>query len=121
MIISPTGDRVAVIGPDRKIYIYPIDGGGEARQVAGAEADEAPTGWSADGRSLFVFRYGELPGRVIQVDLATGQRKLWKELEPADSAGIDTIGGIMMTPDAKGYIYGYVRTLCDLYLVEGLK
>jgi hypothetical protein len=42
-------------------------------------------------------------------------------LVPADAAGIDTISGVMMTPDGKAYVYSYVRTLCDLYLVEGLK
>ena len=31
------------------------------------------------------------------------------------------VSGIMMTAGAKAYVYGYVRTLCDLYLVEGLK
>jgi hypothetical protein len=82
---------------------------------------EAPIGWSSDGRTLFVFGYGELPTQVVEIDVSTGQRKPWKELNPADAAGIDTISGIMMTADAKGYVYGYIRTLCDLYLVEGLK
>jgi hypothetical protein len=70
---------------------------------------------------LFVFRYGEIPARVVQIDVASGQRRPWKDLDPADAAGIDTISGFMMTADAKAYVYGYVRTLCDLYLVEGLK
>jgi Tol biopolymer transport system component len=119
-VLSPAGDLVAAIAPDRRIYRYPINGG-DGRPVPGVEADETPAGWSADRRTLFVFRYGELPARVVQIDLATGQRRPWKDLEPADSAGIDTISGIMMTSDSKGYVYGYIRTLCDLYLVEGLK
>jgi hypothetical protein len=53
--------------------------------------------------------------------LSTGKRKLWKELVPADAAGIDTIRGITITPDARAYVYGYIRTLSDLYVVEGLK
>jgi eukaryotic-like serine/threonine-protein kinase len=117
---SPNGDLVAAIGPDRKIYLYPIMGG-EPRLVPGVAPDELPTGWSSDGRTVFVFRYGEIPARVVQVNTATGQRKLWKELVPADAAGIDTISGIMMTADARAYVYGYIRTLSDLYLVEGLK
>ncbi len=119
-VVSPSGDLVAATNADKKIVIYPL-AGGDGRLVPGAEKDDAPTGWSADGRSLFVFRYGELPARVMQLDLATGQKKLWKELEPADSAGIDTVNGAMITPDAKAYVYGYIRTLCDLYLVEGVK
>jgi len=119
-VLSPNNELVAAVGPDHKIYTYPINGG-EPRPVPGVLPDEAPTGWSSDGRSLFVFRYGEIPAQVVQVDVATGQRRPWKQLEPADAAGIDTINGVMMTPDAKGYVYGYIRTLCDLYLVEGLK
>ncbi len=117
---SPNGELVAAIGPDRKVYTYPINGG-EPRLVPGIQPNEAPTAWSSDGRTLFVFRYGEIPAQVVQVEIATGQRKPWKQLDPADAAGIDTINGIMMTADAKGYVYGYIRTLCDLYLVEGLK
>ena len=119
-VLSPRGDVVAGMGADRKVYLYPIEGG-EPRPVPGIGANEVPTGWSSDGRSLFVLRYGELPARVTQVDVATGQRKPWKDLVPADAAGIDTISGILMTPDAKAYVYSYVRTLSDLYLVEGLK
>jgi len=40
---------------------------------------------------------------------------------PSDAAGIDTIRGVEIAPDAKSYVYGYIRTLSDLYLVEGLK
>ena len=62
-----------------------------------------------------------LAGQVYRVDLNTGQRTFWKSMEPADSAGIDTIGRVMLSADDKSYVYSYVRTLSDLYLVEGLK
>ena len=120
VVLSSKGDFVAGVGPDHKIYLYPITGG-EPTPVSGTEPDEAPTGWSADGRSLYIFRFGVIPAKVFELELSTGKRKLWKELEPADAAGIDTIRGITITPDAKAYIYGYIRTLSDLYVVEGLK
>jgi eukaryotic-like serine/threonine-protein kinase len=118
--VSPKGDFVAGVGPDHKIYLYPVAGGAPV-PVSGTAGDEAPTGWSADGRSLYVFRFGEIPAKVFELELSTGKRKLWKELVPADAAGIDTIRGITLTPDAKAYVYGYIRTLSDLYVVEGLK
>jgi WD40 repeat protein/predicted Ser/Thr protein kinase len=118
--ISPDGKQVAGVGPDHKIQIYAV-ANGEARAVPGVEKDELPAAWSSDGRSLFVFLKGEVPARLTLVDLSTGQRKPWKTVAPPDSAGIDAIGGIMMALDGKAYIYSYVRTLSDLYLVEGLK
>ena len=120
VVISPKGNFAASVGPDHRVYLYPI-AGGEPVLVAGTQPDEAPTGFSADGRSLYVFRFGEIPAKVFQLELATGKRTLWKELVPADAAGIDTVRGITITPDAKAYVYGYIRTLSDLYLVEGLK
>jgi eukaryotic-like serine/threonine-protein kinase len=120
VMISPKGDFAASVGPDHKLYLYPT-AGGEPVPVPGAEPDEAPTGWSADGRSLYVFRFGQIPAKVFELELSTGKRKLWKELVPADAAGIDTIRGVTMSRDAKAYVYGYIRTLSDLYMVEGLK
>lgn len=120
VVLSPKGDFVASTGPNDRIYLYPI-AGGEPVPVSGTQADEVPTGWSSDGRLLYVYRFGEIPAKVFQVDLTTGQRKPWKELEPGDAAGIDTIRGVELSADGKSYVYGYIRTLSDLYVVEGLK
>jgi eukaryotic-like serine/threonine-protein kinase len=119
VLVSPKGDFVASVGPDGKIYRYPI-AGGDPIVVPGMQSDEVPTGWSADGK-LYAYRFGEIPAQVFLVDPATGERKPWKQLVPSDSAGIDTIRGVEITPDGHAYLYGYIRTLSDLYLVEGLK
>jgi hypothetical protein len=110
---------VAARGPDQKIYLFPV-AGGEAKLVPGLQPDEFVTAWAADGKSLFVMTRG-VPAQVFRVDLATGQRSLWKSFEPLDAAGIDNISRVLMSADGKAYVYGYIRTLSDLYLVEGLK
>ena len=120
IVLSGDGQFVADVGPDRKAYLSPV-AGGEAKPVPGLQPEEVPTGWSSDGRALFVLARGEVPAQVYRVELTTGQRTFWKSVEPADAAGIDTIGRVMMSADNKAYVYSYVRTLSDLYLVEGLK
>jgi hypothetical protein len=120
IVLSPNGEYVANLGPDRKVYLFPV-AGGEPKPVPGLGPEEVPTGWTSDGRSLFVLARGQVPAQVFRVDVTTGQRTFWKTMEPADSAGIDTIGRVMMSADNKAYVYSYVRTLSDLYLVEGLK
>jgi len=90
--------------------------------VPGLEPGEQPAGWSADGRSLYVYRPDtETPTKVYLVDVATGQRKLWKEIMPADPAGTYGISGLVVTPDGKSYAYDLWRILSDLYIVEGLR
>ncbi|MFZ1136369.1 MAG: protein kinase [Candidatus Korobacteraceae bacterium] len=120
VILSPNGESVASTGPDGRIYLYPV-AGGDPVAVRGAESGEVPTGWSADGKLLYVYQFGEIPAKVMQVNIATEERKPWKQLVPADSAGIDTIRGLELAADGKSYVYGYIRTLSDLYLVEDLK
>ena len=118
--LSPDGSQVAGVGSDGLAYIYSLTGG-PARSVPGFQPGEQPVEWSADGKSLYVYQPGELPAKVAALDLTTGKRTIWRTLAPADPAGVSQIGPIVMTPDGASYIYGYHRTLSDLYLVEGLK
>jgi eukaryotic-like serine/threonine-protein kinase len=119
-VLSPDGQFVAARGQDQKVYLFPV-GGGEPKLVAGVQPGEFPTAWSSDGRSILVIARGQIPAQVFRVDVATGQRTFWRSLEPADAAGIDTIRGVLLSADNKAYVYGYSRTLSDLYLVQGLK
>jgi Tol biopolymer transport system component len=118
--ISPDGQMVVGIGPDQKGYIFPVSGG-DPRIVKGMEAGDLPINWSQDARSIFLYRTGEVPAKVYRLELATGKKTVWKEIAPLDPTGVSTIGPILMTPDGKTYVYGFHRTLGDLYLVEGLK
>jgi len=119
-VISPDSEWVAGIGPDQKGYLYPV-ASGEPRVIPGLNPGEQPITFSSDSRSLYVYQPGELPALVNRLDLQTGKRTLWKQLMPSDPAGVETIGPILMTPDAKTCVFGYHRMLADLYLVEGLK
>jgi eukaryotic-like serine/threonine-protein kinase len=118
--ISPDSQQIAAIGPDQKGYLYPV-AGGNPQLIAGLNQGEQPITWGSDGRTLFIYQPGELPARVYRLDMKSGQRTLWKELMPSDPAGVENIGPIYMTPDAKTCVFGYHRMLADLYLVEGLK
>jgi Tol biopolymer transport system component len=119
--MSPDGRRVALVGPNGKPTVYSFDGN-EARELPATEKGDLPVQWSADGKSIYLRRQGELPAKVDRYDLATGKRTLWKEIMPADRAGVIAIGEFQMTPDASAYVYSCARiTSSDLYLVEGLK
>jgi len=118
--VSMDGQFVAAIGPDEKGYLYPV-AGGDPRPIPGLDPGELPISWSQDNRSLSVYQPGELPAKVYRLELDTKKKTLWKSLVPADPAGVATVGPILITPDGKTYVYGFHRTLADLYLVEGLR
>ena len=118
--VSPDGLQVVGIGPDEKGYSYP-SAGGDPRIVNGMEPGDIPIIWNLDGRSIYLYRTGEVPAKVYQLELATGKKTIRKQIVPVDTTGVSTIGPIQVTPDGKTYVYGFHRTLGDLYLVEGLK
>jgi Tol biopolymer transport system component len=118
--ISPDGSRLIVAGPDRKRYFYPL-AGGEPSPIPGLEDDEAPMNWDQDGRSVYVNRRRDIPGRVQRLDVATGKKEFVREVMPADGSGIVDISPVILTPDAKSYVYGFQRTLSDLYVIDGVK
>jgi hypothetical protein len=51
----------------------------------------------------------------------TGKRRLVRNLTVADPAGVLTIYSALMTRDARTFVFTYVRTLSDLYLVSGVR
>jgi hypothetical protein len=110
-----------LIGTKQGFASTPLEGG-PSRPIPGLEPDDRPLRWASDGRSLFAAHRGrELPARVFRVDTETGRREVWKELMPADAAGIEELGPGAISPDGKIILFLYVRTLSELYLAEGLK
>jgi len=123
--ISPDGKLIAAVGPDRKVWLYPVEEGADSqpRPAAGLSPGDFPIRWSEDGRFLYVARRGELPYRaqIFRLDLARDRKELWREIGPYDPTGIGQILTILVAHDGKSYAYTYTRGLSELYLVEGLK
>jgi hypothetical protein len=118
--LSPDGRLLAATGGDLGLALYPVDGG-PPLPVRGAIATDVPVAWADEGRSLLVRAQGETPSRVYSLELKSGHRELWKELMPADPAGVLEIEGVVTTPDRLFYAYSYLRLLTELYVVEGLE
>ena len=117
-----TPDGRSVVAHAEGNLLFPVEGGGEGRPVPGLEAGDTPLRWSVDGRHLFLRARGAgLPARVARLDPVSGRREAWMELQPADPAGVVGVGSIVLTPDGRTYVYEYLRSLSDLYLVEGMR
>jgi hypothetical protein len=118
-VISPDG-RFVVAFPAgaMRAQRYPVEGG-EPEPMAGLEDNEYPVQWTEDG-ALYV-RKGGMPAKIFRIDVTTGERSAWKEIAPADPAGVWAMVRLMLTRDGKSYAYGFSRSLSELYLVQGLK
>lgn len=121
LAITSDGARIAAIGgADPTISIWSQDGVLQ-QHVKGSQPDDRPVAFSSDGGSLWLFRRGEVPAQVYQLNIATGERRPWKKLVPPDTAGVYSVIEFQVTPDGSSYFYSYTRLLSQLYLVTGLK
>jgi Tol biopolymer transport system component len=129
--VSPDGRWMATVhtppqGPDAKpdtrsaIELWPI-AGGDVRSVRSSGQGERAAAWSNDSRRIWVFRRGQVPANVYELDVETGRRTLWKTLAPADASGVYAINNVEVTPDGRLYFYSYNRVLSQLYTVTGLE
>jgi Tol biopolymer transport system component len=108
--ISPDGQRVITLQPDKTFYIQNLHGG-DPKEIQGLERDDEPIQWSEDGRAVFVKAAGDFATKIYRVDLATGKREEWKDIDPPNKVGLVGLeinpGGILITPDGKVCLYTY--------------
>ena len=117
--VSPDG-RFVLAGSVGSFFVYPVEGG-EPSPIRGLTKDDRLVGWAADGRSIYVLRTAEARVRISLLDLATGKRRPWKEIELPDSEAADYLWNVLLTPDGQSYVHSYSRWLADLYVIDGLK
>jgi hypothetical protein len=117
----PTEDGKEVVSRQGdSVKFYPIDGG-QPRSVP-AKIPDLTLAWSGQsGRYVIGAERPAVPLKLYRYDTVTGERKPWRDLVPADRAGVYVANIFDITPDARWYAYSYVRDLSDLYLVDGLR
>ena len=121
--ISPDGKRVVAIH-DGKLEIVPLDG--SPRFPLESSEPVEPCGWTEDGLRLFVLLRSRVvpqaavvppgPLDVGILDVKTGRIEPWKRI-----GGEDGASSVRITPSGEAYVYSFVHTQGDLYLIDGLK
>jgi Tol biopolymer transport system component len=118
--VSPDGKFLLCIDGKRQRWLYPIAGGQPQKLNLVLNPNERIMGFFPDGKSVRV-RATTVPVQITRMDIATGRRETWKEIAPADPAGVQSIPVIRFSTDGKSYAYSVGRILSDLYVVDGLK
>jgi hypothetical protein len=120
--LSPDDKYIAVLGPDRKRGIWPLEGGG-FRAIPGLEAKDAIIGWTSDGKSVYVapVKRDAKSVQVFRADIQTGKMEPWRTFGDAAGAEGAQVVAPHLSSDGNGYAYLYVRTLSEAYVVNGLR
>jgi len=95
--------------------------GGEPQLLPESQPGEQPIRWTKDGNGLFIGQRRQIACEVSRLDVQTGTRTPWKAFSPSDVAGVTSVACPRIAADEQHYVFGYVRNLSDLFLVEHLK
>ena len=116
--ISPDGSQIAGLDENQNAAVVSASGG--PLSVLPIPFHSAPLDWSADGKSLFVKEINCCPPmKIYRYDFATSRCQLWKQVEPGDHVGLSYIMDAVVARDEHSYAYSYVRTLSELFVVDG--
>jgi len=125
--VTPEGTRdgwlsadesfVLARGPEGTYSLYPVSGG-RPRPVPGLTEADTVAHWTGDARSVLAYRSAEIPCRLDRVDLATGHRRLFKEIVPADRAGLLSLRGVFVTDDLRSYAYTTYYKVSSLFVSQ---
>ena len=119
--LAPDGRSTAVLQPDGKWGIWPLDGSG-VHPIPGLDSNYYVAGWFPDGISLYAASSRSAKtAKVYRVNTQTGKMDLWKTFGGEAGAGVTSTGAPHFSSDGKAYAYVYVRTLSEAYVVTGLK
>jgi hypothetical protein len=117
--ISPDSKRALAFRTDGTWALYPLAGGAPV-PVPGVGPEDTSLKF-IDDRTLYVAANGRMPVDLYRLDLASGQKKLFRRFEPTDKAGVSYVRNVVVSADGSAYAYQYRRWLSSLFVVSGLK
>ncbi len=81
------------------------------------------TGWTPDGSSVYALSslYKETTAKVYRVNVTTGKMEYWKTFGDHIASGVTTVAAPHFSADGRAYVYIYVQTLSEAFVVKGLK
>ncbi len=119
---SPDGRSAAVLTPDGKWGVWPLEGG-NLRPIPNLDASHRVRGWTPDGASVFATptRQSGKTVNIYRVNLMTGKVELAKTVGEDLAAGSLAAGIPYLSADGSAYAYNYEQVLSQVYVVRGMK
>jgi len=120
LLVTPDSKFLLATDGERKRWLYPLAGGEPVPFSVNLDADDLVVRFDPDGKSILV-RHRGVPAKIERFFLNSGQREPVRQISPSDPAGVQDIINVRFSADGKSYAYSYLRSLSDLWVVDGLK
>jgi Tol biopolymer transport system component len=117
--VSPDGKFCVTTDAENHYWIQPTDGS-PARDLPGILPDERPIEWHNDSAHLFVARQNGTDVEISDVNVATGEHKLFLRYSPTDRTAALAVTYIAITPDGAHYAYVVPHIYSTLFVARGV-
>jgi len=118
LTLNPTQRLAAVAIRGEPPVVYSLDGG-EPQPLPGIPPNHVISGWSEDGRILYLMERDTVPLSILRYDRERNTSEPFLELMPPSAAGLIDIGPVFINPSGTAYLYSYRIYLSTLYLGDG--
>ena len=119
-LATPDSKYLLATDGERKRWLYPLAGGEAIPFPAQLNDHEYVIRFEPDGKSILAMHRG-LPAKIERVFLGSSRREQVRQISPSDPAGLQEIVSVRFSADGKSYAYSYLRSLSDLWVVDGLR
>ncbi len=120
MNVSPDGKYCVVTDGEGHYWIQPLDGS-QGSEIKGLGSGDFPLEWHGGSQNIFVERRPALDAiDIYDLNLATGQSKLWNHFSPTDKNAMVTMRHPLITPDGAHALYAVQRIYSTLFLAKDI-
>jgi hypothetical protein len=118
---APDATRIAAVDDQGRLMVcqLPATGVGTCAPMLSATPEDEVAGWSADSRSVFVYRRYPVPAKIDRIDITTGHREPAGEVHPLQAA-VSGLERLFVLPNGRK-VYSYARVRSELYVIEGIR
>jgi serine/threonine protein kinase/Tol biopolymer transport system component len=120
LLPGPSPDGKFCIQTDGSRYWLQALEGNSVRELSGIARGEKIINWHADSNNLFVAHPEGISVQVYNLNLSTGERKLWTNFSPPDKTATAGHTLLFITPDGTHFAYESHRIYSTLFVAKGL-
>ena len=119
--VSPDGKSFITTDGENHFWVQPTDGSA-ATEIKGLSPGDLPVEWHSGSGNIFFERpIDSDTSEIYDLNLATGQSKLWSHFTPADKTAMISLRHPIITQDGAHVLYVAQRIFSTLFVASGIR
>jgi hypothetical protein len=119
--VSSDGKSFLTTDGENHFWVQPVDGGAPT-EVKGLSPGDLPLDWHNGSQNIFFERpIGTDTSEIYDLNLATGESKLWSHFTPSDKTAMIALRHPITTQAGTPVLYTVQRIFSTLFVANGIR